>query len=169
MVQPPISFMVRGVSLACSVRWCPLGFCRMPRSEWRPPAPCREVPGGRFPPGCGDSPSACRPPSPGCGGTSPQNSWLMGAISPTVPTAPGRRNRRATPSGVRFLPAPGDRAQRSPLPAGSAPLAHAGTGAHGHQLDEPHLPGVRSGQAQKIARISSSLKPPISTVSSFRF
>ena len=31
MVQPPISFMVRGVSLACSVRWCPLGFCRMPR------------------------------------------------------------------------------------------------------------------------------------------
>ena len=31
MVQPPISFMVRGVSLACSVRWCPLGFCRMHR------------------------------------------------------------------------------------------------------------------------------------------
>lgn len=36
---------------------------------WRPPIPCREVPGGRFPPGCGDSPSACRPPLPGCGGT----------------------------------------------------------------------------------------------------
>ena len=155
--------MFRGVSLRRSAKWCRWGFCRMPCRTAFTSRLSMEAPEGELLPAVETAFQLAvrRHPDPA---QSPQKSWLTGEMSPQCPW-----RRQLVPPG-HPLGLDG-RQLRHPLqhrrPRQEAALIPGGAGAHGHQLDEPHLPGVLPAQVHE-APISSSLNPPMRTVSNFR-